>query len=104
MISSKSNKNIEKYNNYQLNMLSYKNALLSDKRTCFESYLSLLNSKIPILFGFCPKNDYNSLIIKLCIFWLSFAIYYAINFTFFNEKIIHKIFEDGGKYDIIIIH
>ena len=79
-------------------MLSYKIALLYDKRTCFEYYISLLKSKI---FGFCPKNDYNSLNIKLCIFWLSFAIYYAVNFSFFNEKIIHKIFEEGGKYDIM---
>ena len=82
-------------------MLNYKTALLYDKRTCLEYYICLLKSKIPILFGFCPKNDYNSLNIKLCIFWLSFAIYYALNFSFFNEKIIHKIFEDGGKYDIM---
>ena len=101
IIASKNNKNTEKYNDFELNMLNYKTALLYDKRTCLEYYICLLKSKIPILFGFCPKNDYNSLNIKLCIFWLSFAIYYALNFSFFNEKIIHKIFEDGGKYDIM---
>ena len=41
------------------------------------------------------------MIIKLCIFLLSFDIYYVINFAFFNEKVIHKIYEDGGKFDIL---
>ena len=34
-------------------------------------------------------------------FFLIFAIYYAINFSFFNEDIIHKIYENNGKYDFI---
>ena len=34
-------------------------------------------------------------------FLLIFAVYYAINFSFFNEDIIHKIYEKGGKYDVI---
>ena len=46
-------------------------------------------------------KDFNSMIIKSCIFFLSFSIYYAMNFVFFNENTIHKIYEDGGKYDII---
>ena len=57
--------------------------------------------KQPIIFGFCPIKDYNTFIIKSCIFFLSFAIYYAINFVFFSEETIHKIYEDGGKYDIV---
>ena len=32
---------------------------------------------------------------------LSFAIYYTVNFIFFDEKAIHKIYEDQGKYDFI---
>ena len=39
------------------------------------------------------------MIIKLCIFSLSFSIYYVVNFAFFTEIIIHKIYEIGGKYD-----
>ena len=34
-------------------------------------------------------------------FLLIFAVYYAINFSFFNEDIIHQIYEKGGKYDVI---
>ena len=41
------------------------------------------------------------MIIKLCIFCLSFSIYYSVNYFFFDEKMIHKIYEDGGKYDIL---
>ena len=54
-----------------------------------------------IIFSFCPRKDYNSIIIRSCIFSLSFSIYYAINFAFFTDEIMHKIYEDGGKYDIL---
>ena len=74
---------------------------MNDKRTFWEYYLSLIKTKNIIIFSFCPRKDYNSIIIRSCIFSLSFAIYYAINFAFFNDEIMHKIYEDGGKYDII---
>ena len=41
------------------------------------------------------------MVIKTCIFSLSFSIYYAINFAFFDDSIMHKIYEIGGKYDIL---
>ena len=84
-----------------MNSFSYTEALLYDKRNFCEYYLSLLKIKNPILFAFCPYKDYNSRIIKICIFILSFDINYAINFVFFiHQKIIHKIYENQGKYDI----
>ena len=86
--------------NYELNTFDYKSALENDKRTCFQYYLSLIRKKHPILFGFCPIKDYNSMIIKSSLFYLSFVIYYAINFAFINEETIHKIYENGGKYDV----
>ena len=89
------------YNDYELNSFDYKNALLYDERTCCQYYWSLIKIKNPIIFSFCPVKDYNSIIIKSCIFSLSFSIYYAINFFFFNDEIIHDIYENGGKYDII---
>ena len=94
------NKNVS-YNNYELNYLDYKHAILFDKRTCCQYYSSLIAIKNPILFSFCPRKDYNSIIIRTCIFSLSFSIYYAANFIFFNDDILHKIYEEGGKYDII---
>ena len=92
---------ISNYNDYELNYMDYAKAILFDKRSCCRYYISLLKIKHPLLFGFCPFNDYNTLIIKSCIFFLSFCIYYIINFLFFTEEMIHKIYEDGGKYNIL---
>ena len=89
------------YNDYELNNFEYGQAILYDKRSCFNYYFSLIKRKIPLIFSFCPVEDYNSMIIKLCIFSLSFSIYYAINFIFFDDNIIHKIYENEGKYDFI---
>ena len=98
----KSNKTIKiSFNDYELNSLDYSNAKIYDKRTCGEYYLALLKTKNAIIFSFCPRNDYNSIIIRSDIFSLSFSIYYAINFAFFTDEIMHKIYEDGGKYDIV---
>ena len=96
------NKNIKlSFNNYELNTFSYKKALIYDKRTCFEYYWSLLRTKNLILFSFFPIKDYNSISVKICIFTLSFSVYYAINFSFFDEAMLHKIYEIGGKYEFI---
>ena len=81
--------------------MDYSNAIIYDKRSCGEYYLALLKTKNAIIFSFCPRNDYNSIIIRSDIFSLSFSIYYAINFAFFTDEIMHKIYEDGGKYDIV---
>ena len=89
------------FNDYELNSLDYRDALSYDIRTCFQYYLSLFKVKNLILFSFCPLKDYNSQIIKLCIFSLSFSIYYAVNFAFFDDDMLHKIYELGGKYDFM---
>ena len=89
------------FNDYEYNTLIYKDAIKFDKRTCFQYYKSLLKAKHPLIFGFCPIKDYNSIIIKSCIFFLSFSICYAINFVFFNDEVLHKIYKDEGKYDFI---
>ena len=43
----------------------------------------------------------NSIIIKQCIFCLSFSAYYAMNFVFFDDEMIHKLYEDEGEYDFM---
>ena len=88
------------FNNFELNSFDYGNALNYDKRTCCEYYIALIRIKHPLFFGFCPIKDYNTMIIKLCIFLLSFDIYYVINFAFFNEKVIHALYKNGGNFDI----
>ena len=98
------NENTDSYDFHdcEMNSFNYFEAVSYDKRTCCEYYMSLIKAKQPILFAFCPNDDYNSRLIKIGIFVLSFNIHYATNFVYFlNEKIIHKIFEDKGKYDIM---
>ena len=100
--NKKKNKEIKmKYNDYELNTMDYNSAKTIDKRTCTEYYISLIKYKNAIIFSFCPRNDYNSIIIRSCIFNLSFSIYYAINFAFFTDEILHQIYEEGGKYNIL---
>ena len=96
---NKNNKN--EFNIFEINTFSYKKAILYDKRTCWEYYISLLKIKHPLLFTFFPFKDYNSMIIKLCIFCISFSIYYATNFAFFDENVLHLIYEHQGKYNIL---
>ena len=80
--------------------MNYEKALLYDKRTFCQYYLSLLKIKILILFSFYPINDYNSRIIKICLFFLFFDIYFALNTLFFNESTIHQIYKDKGEYNL----
>jgi hypothetical protein len=89
------------YIDYEFNSMPYIKAIQYDKRNCCGYYISLLKKKHPLLFGFCPFEDYNSLIIKSCIFFLSFSIHYMINFLFFTDTMIHKVYEDGGKYTLL---
>ena len=106
--SSKRKKSLEKpqviqtsfFTDYEINSFTYKEALIYDKRTYFEYYFSLIRTKHPIIFAFVPVKDYNTIIIKLCLFLLTFCIYYSVNRIFFTEGTIHKIYEDGGAYNL----
>jgi len=57
----KDNNNINKYNDYEINSLSYREALKKDKRKYFEYYFSLLRKKHTLIFTFYTSNDYNSI-------------------------------------------
>ena len=81
--------------------MPYKEALLIDKRTYFEFYLSLLKKKHIILFIFMPVNDYNLITIKLGLFIFSFCLYLTVNALFFTDKTMHKIYEDKGIFNIL---
>jgi hypothetical protein len=87
------------FNIYELNTFPYNKALLHDKRTFCDYYISLLKTKHPVIFSFIPIKDYNTMIIKIDIFIISFSIYYAMNTLLFTESTIHKIYEDKGGYN-----
>ena len=84
---------------YELNWLSYKEAIKHDKRSKCKYYFSLINSKQLIIFTFCSFKDYNSGVIKKFMIFLSFALHYTTNALFFNENNMHQIYEDKGKFN-----
>ena len=105
-ISQSTFKDLEKtikYTDYEINIITYEEAIENDKRTIFQIYISLLKQKNIFLFAFCPNNDYNSSIIKICLLLFSISLYLLINTLFFNEAMIHKIYEDKGHYNFIYI-
>ena len=79
------------YIDYELNTLEYEEALKYDKRTYCEYYCSLLRTKHLLFFSFCSFNDYNSTIIKICLFLFSFVLFYTINALFYNDSALHAI-------------
>ena len=107
----KENDNIE-YKEYkertynELNNLSYNDAIIQDKRTLGQYYMT----KHILLFTFHCKNDFNSRIIKLVFLLYSFVIFLFMNTIFVTDSILHDIFIFKGKigiffyiYKIIVI-
>ena len=97
---------INKYNatshfyDCELNLFSYKEALKLDRRTLIQFYISLIKSKHPIYFSFIPVKDYNTIIVKISLFLLSFIIYFIINNFLFTKSNIHTIYVNQGIYKI----
>jgi len=63
---------IMKYNDDEMNKLTYDLAYKSDNRTYCQYYISLLKIKHNLIFSFFTKNDYNSRIIKIDLFFYQF--------------------------------
>jgi len=94
-------KKIMEFDDFEKNNLSYKLALKHDKRKFVQYYISLLKTKQLFMFSFINKNDYNSRIIKMDLFFACFTVYYAVNALFFSDSTMHKIYEDKGKFNFI---
>ena len=92
---------IMKLHDIEMNSLSYQNALIYDKRTYCQYYISLIRTKNNLIFSFCYNNDYNSKILKIDLFFISFILFFTINALFFNDDAMHKIYEDKGSFNII---
>jgi NADH:ubiquinone oxidoreductase subunit 6 (subunit J) len=89
------------YSEYDLNNSSYIKALLYDKRMFCQYYYSLLKFEHLLFFAIIPSKDYNSKVIKICIFLFTFALFFTNNAIFMNEDAIHNIYENHGTYDLI---
>jgi len=88
-------------NDYELSRLQYKDAIKYDKRIYMQYYWSLLKKGDLFLFAFVPNNDYNSMVIKICLFFFSFSLYYTVNALFFTDSTMNKIYDDQVEYDFI---
>ena len=98
------NKEVNLYfnlNDYELNSLSYNEAIKYDKRSYCKYYTSLIRTKHLIFFSFWPNKDYNSKAIKICLFLFSFALYFTVNCLFFSDSTIHEIYEESGSFNFI---
>ena len=99
--NSLSTVDIMKMNDFEINSLSYQQALQYDKRTYSQYYWSILKIGHIILFIIFPNNDYNSMTLKICLFLFSFGLYYTINALFFTNSTMHQIYLDEGKFNFI---
>ena len=82
----------------EINSFNFEKALKYDNRTYYEYYISLLKTKHLLIF---TRNDYNSPIIKICLFFFSFSLLFVVNSLFFQEKKIQKIYKNNGYFDFI---
>ena len=88
-------------NDYELNSLSYDFALKYETRTYWEYYISLIKTKELLVFTFYTNTDYNSRMLKIILFLLSFSLFYTVNALFFNDSTMHQIYEDEGAFNFI---
>ena len=86
---------------FELNSLNYFEALKFDHRSYCNYYISLIKYNHPILFSFVPFDDYNSMTIKIILFFFSFCLDFTINALFFTDETMHKIYIDKGEFDLL---
>ena len=102
IVSSKKNvNNFIKYNDYEMNSLSYKKALLIDQRTYLQYYFSLLRTKQLIIFTFYTYDDFNSKTIKIASFFFYISLFLTVNALFFDNSTFHRIYEDEGIFNFV---
>ena len=85
----------------ELNDLEYQYALLFDKRTFCEIYISVLKKQNILIFclSYCSK-DYNLWLMKFSFLMFHFAIFITISAFFFTDNTLNNIYENKNKFDI----
>ena len=80
----------------EMNMLSYSEAVKHDNRNCFIIYFSFLRTRQILICIF--SRDFNAVLFKVSFFFFVFGTCIGINTIFFNDEMIHRIFEEKGNY------
>ena len=95
---------LEKYKDLidvEKDKLDYEIAIIIDKRTFCQYYISLLKRGHLIIFTFITTDDYNLRQIKILLFIVSFALYFCINAFFFTDKTMNNIYDDNGIFNFL---
>ena len=95
------NKQNKILSDFELNDLDYYEAIKLDKRKLNQIYWSILKREHIILFTFLSCNDYNIIYVKFAKFFFLICQDMGLNVVFFNDKSMHKIYLDYGKYNFI---
>ena len=100
-IIRKQEKDYNDYNDCEYNNLKYNKAIelvKDEKLTFFQCFSSQIKTNYIIVFTFFINDDYNSKIIKICLFLFWLSLDFAMNALFFTDSTMHKIYKDKGKY------
>ena len=103
-MNNENSKQINKMNSLidaELNNLDYNDAANIDKRKYLEYYFSLIKTKHLLISSFFNTNDYNSRIIKIYLFFFTFAINYVVSAMFYTDETMHKIYVEAGSFNFI---
>ena len=85
-----------------LNSADYSTAKDNDKRGYCKYYLSLLKIKQPLIFTFYTSTDHNLRSVKIAVFILYLAFYFAFTALFFNDYILKDIYIHKGEMTLIV--
>ena len=89
------------YMDFEINNIPFNEAFKNDKRDFFHFYLSLLKTNHIFIVSFNKINDYNSFIIKICLFIIYLILQLVVNALFFNNSTLHQIYIDKGKFNLL---
>ena len=81
--------------------LDYEVAIVADKRTFWQFYVSQLKRGHLIIFTFITNDDYNLRQIKILLFIVSFGLYFTINAFFFGDDTMDQIYEDNAVFNFL---
>lgn len=85
---------------YEIENLSYKNALKIENRNKSDYYYALLKEKNKIISIFLNEQDYNIPQVKMSLFIFFFNLSMTINALFFTDEAIHEINQENGSFNL----
>ena len=85
------------YSEYEINLLTFKEAIGVDLRAFRQIYISLINYNHPLFFLINSTKEYNSIYTKISLIIISISLHYFINGLFITKSIIHEIYKTGNS-------